>query len=285
MIAFVTSLPHPDCCVSYRKRSEMFLDTVGSVLNQRSRDLRVVVVINSPLECDLPADSRIEVVQVGFPPATSLHRPSRVGIEADKGAKLGVGASAAMRHGPTHLMFVDSDDFIHRDIAALAAAEPSHAGWFFDSGYLHQKGSRSVRLMTHDFHQQNGSSHVMRADLLAVPDDIEPSIDRDEVSSRIGRGATSRTMGRHRPITEFFEEIGAPLTPLPFPGALWEIGPGENSSGILAGSGARMKLSDAIVADFGISLPNVTTAVAQAAHHAGTRAGRRAASLIHRRFQ
>jgi hypothetical protein len=253
----------------------MFLDTLGSVLNQRETDLRVVIVANEPPDCMLPADPRIEVVQVGFPPATTLGRPSDVGIEADKGAKLGVGTSVAMRYQPTHLMFVDSDDFIHRDIATLAAAHPEQAGWFADSGYLHQRGSRSVRLLREGFHLRNGSTHVMRADILAVPDDIDPGVEREEVFERIGRGVVSSTMGRHRPIVGFFETLGTPLAPFPFPAAVWEIGTGENSSGSLAGTGARVALTPAIARDFAIPVPSRTTAAAQAVKVAGARVTRR----------
>lgn len=280
MIAFVTSLPHPDVCLSYRKRSLMMLDTLASIRNQRDSDLRVVIVANQPPDCPLPDDARVEVVIVGFPPATTLGRPSDEGIEADKGAKLGVGASAAMRHDPTHLMFVDSDDFIHRDIATLAAAEPAHPGWYAESGYLHQRGSRSVRLMTEGFHLRNGSTHVMRSDLLAVPPDIDPGVERDEVFARIGRGVVSNTMGRHRPIVGFFESLGAPLTPFPFPAAIWEIGTGENSSGALAGSGDRVPLTAAIARDFAIPVPYRAAAALQAAKVAGARVARRAGRLV-----
>jgi len=271
VIAFVTSLPHPDVCHSYRKRSVMFLDTLDSVLNQSETDLRVVIVANEPPECALPDDPRIEVVRVGFPPATTLGRPSDVGIEADKGAKLGVGTSVAMRYRPTHLMFVDSDDFIHRDIAALAAAHPEKSGWFADSGYLHQRGSRSVRLLHEGFHLRNGSTHVMRADILAVPDDIDPAAHREEVFERIGRGVVSSTMGRHRPIVGYFETLGAPLSPFPFSAAVWEIGTGENSSGSLAGTGRRVALTDAIARDFAIHVPSRSTATLQAVKVAGAR--------------
>ena len=279
MIAFVSSLPHPDCCLSYRTRSVMFLDTLGSILNQDDTDIRVVVVVNEPPDCLLPDDPRITVVKVGFPPATTLGRPSLAGIEADKGAKLGVGSSVAMQDRPTHLMFVDSDDFIHRGIAGLAAENPDQAGWFADAGYFHRRGSRSMRLIPHGFHQVNGSSHVMRSDILAVPDDIEPDVERDEVFERIGRGVPSNTMGRHRPIVGFFEALGAPLSPFPFPAAVWEIGTGENSSGALAGAGARVALSADLANDFAIEIPDRATAVVESLKGTTARIARRAERL------
>ena len=279
MIGFVTSLPHPECCVSYRARSEMFLDTLRSILNQDEPDFRLVIVANEPPDCQLPDDMRIKVVKVGFPPATRLGRPSLAGIEADKGAKLGVGSSVAMQDQPSHLMFVDSDDFIHRGIARLAGEHPDAAGWFADSGYLHRRGARSMHLITHGFHQVNGSSHVMRSDILAVPDDIALETERDDVITRIGRGVPSNTMGRHRPIVGFFEALGTPLSPFPFPAAIWEIGTGENSSRVLAGGGARVRLSADLARDFAIAIPGRGAAAVEGLRSSSTRIARKAARL------
>lgn len=277
MLAFVTSLPHPASCVSYRRRSELLVTTLGSVLGQRDPDIRVVVVLNEPPECDLPDDPRLEVVRVGFPPSeTPPGRPTMtIGVYADKGAKLGMGTSVALRHGPRHVMFVDSDDFIHRDLAGFAAREPDAAGWYFDAGYFHIRGERSVTEVPHAFHQRNGTSHILRADLIGVPDDLEADLPREEVLERIGPKRAESLMGRHRPIVGFFEEQGTPLAPLPFPGAIWEIGTGENFTQILAAAGRKLPVAGRISEEFGLPVPSPLSALVSRAAITKARIARR----------
>lgn len=263
MLAFVSSLPHPVNCASYRRRSELLVDTLGSILRQRDPDLHVIVVVNEPPEAALPDDPRVEIVQVSFPPKESpAGKPSLVAIERDKGAKLGMGTSFAVRRGAQHVMYVDSDDYIHRDIAGFVAQHPDASGWYFDTGYFHIRGQRSVAPIAHDFHQRNGTSHIMRTDLLDVAGDLDPSMPRDDVLEAVGRNKAVSIMGRHRPIVQWFQDLGAPLDPMPFPAAIWEIGTGENCTGVFATAGSRQPIAGAIAEDFGLPVPSRAAAIA-----------------------
>jgi hypothetical protein len=257
VLGLVTSLPHPANCASYRARSELLVGTLRSVLRQRDPDIHVVVVANEPPECDLPADDRVEVVRVPFPPSSSpLGKPSLQGIEIDKGAKLSVGTSRVLARGAQHVMWVDSDDFIHRDIASYAAAHPDEYGWYFDSGYFHIRGGRRVTTVLSEYHQRNGTSHVIRGDILGVPPDLAPDLTRDEVLDVVGRERATQTMGRHRPVVEFFRAQGTPLAPFPFPAAIWELGTGENCTGVVAAAGPKVPIDGRIAEDFGLPVPS-----------------------------
>lgn len=263
MLALVSSLPHPVNCASYQRRSELLVDTLRSILRQRDPEIHVIVVVNEPPEAVLPDDPRIEVVQVSFPPKDSpAGKPSLVAIEKDKGAKLGMGTSFAVRRGAQHVMYVDSDDYIHRDIAGFVAKHPDANGWYFDTGYFHIRGQRSVAPIAKDFHQRNGTSHIMRTDLLDVAGDLDPSMPRDDVLEAVGRNKAVSIMGRHRPIVQWFEDLGAPLEPMPFPAAIWEIGTGENCTGVFATAGSRQPIAGAISEDFGLPVPSRAAAIA-----------------------
>jgi len=261
VLAFVTSLPHPANCASYPARSALLADTLGSILGQQDRDIHVVVVANEPPACLLPDDSRLEVVLVRYPPSASTPgKPSLVGIETDKGAKLGIGTSVATARGSDHVMWVDSDDYIHRDIAGTVAASPQVPGWYFDAGFYHIRGERRVTRVVHEFHQRNGSSHVLRTDVVAIPADLDPGMSRDDVLDAIGRNKATQIMGRHRPIVEFFENQGIALEPFPFPAAIWEIGTGENCTGVFAASGRKEPIAGRIAEEFGIAVPSRVSA-------------------------
>ena len=187
MLGFVTSLPHPANSASYDVRCELLQATLASVLGQTTPDLAVVVVANEPPVHALPADDRIELCLVPFgPKASPPGKPSPQGIFADKGAKLAVGSAHAVGRGAGHVMWVDSDDFVHRDIAAFVAEHPDAPGWYFDAGYFHVRGTRRMREVRHDYHQHNGSSHIVRADLVGVPADLD-GLDRDGVLDAVGR--------------------------------------------------------------------------------------------------
>jgi hypothetical protein len=171
-------------------------------------------------------------------------------------------------------MWVDSDDFIHRDIAGFVAGAPEPNGWYFDSGYFHIRGSRSVRRVTKDYHQRNGTSHIIRTDVVGVPDDLDPSADRDAVLDRVGRDRATQTMGRHRPVVEFFRQQGSPLEPFPFPAAIWELGTGENCTGVVATAGHKEPIDGRIAEDFGLEVPTRAEAVRAGAANLATRVRR-----------
>jgi hypothetical protein len=277
VLAFVTSLPHPVNCVSYRRRSLLLSATLRSILRQTDADIRVIVVANEPPEGDLPDDRRVEVAEVAFPPSTSpAGRPSAVhGIYDDKGAKLGLGTAVALRRGASHVMYVDSDDYVHRGIAGFVTRSPDAAGWYSDAGFFHVRGERTVTAVAHGFHQRNGSTHIVRTDLVGVPEDLDAGMARDEVLERIGRERAGAILGRHRPVVAFFRDRGTPLAPLPFPGAIWEIGTGENFSRVLAAAGERLPVDGRISDDFGLAVPGHVTACVSALASLRSRAVRR----------
>jgi hypothetical protein len=270
VLGFVTSLPHPANCAS-----ELLVPTLESVLRQTDSDIHVVVVANEPPAAELPADPRLEVALVRFPPSSSpLGKPSLVGIETDKGAKLSVGTSRVVRAGARHVMWVDSDDFIHRGIAEYVATEPESPGWYFDAGYFHVRGSRSVRTIEREYHQRNGTSHVLRTDIVGVPTDLGPDLDRDAVLEAVGRDKATQIMGRHRPVVEYFHQRGIELRPFPFKAAVWELGTGENCTGVVATAGSKRSLDDAMVEDFGLTVPSRPEALRTRAVNLATRVRR-----------
>jgi hypothetical protein len=275
VLGFVTSLPHPANCASYEARSSLLVTTLRSILAQRDAEISVVIVANEPPAATLPLDDRLHVALVPFPPSSSpLGRPSLQGIEIDKGAKLSVGTSQVIRQGARHVMWVDSDDFIHRDIASYAAGRPDAFGWYFNSGYFHIRGGRKVTTVTQDFHQRNGTSHVIRADVIGVPADLDPALSRAEVLDSVGRDRATQIMGRHRPVVEFFRRQGTPLEPFPFPAAIWELGTGENCTGVVAAAGRKEPIDGRITAEFGLPVPGRVEAVRSGAAILATRVRR-----------
>ena len=259
MLGFVTSLPHPVNCASYDRRCRLLGDTLRSILGQTDPDLCVVIVANEPpVGGHLPDDPRVEVVLVDFPPP---HKPEGTPVitdamYADKGGKLSVGTAAARRRGADYIMWVDSDDFVTNRLAGFVRDEAGANGWYSDAGFFHVQGSRTVTPVAHDFHQRNGSTHVLRADLTGVPETVEPTMTRQQVIDAVGPKRVRSIMGDHKWIVAYFEDLGTPLAPLPFPAAIWEIGTGENFSRILTAAGDTRPVAGAISDEYGLPVPS-----------------------------
>jgi hypothetical protein len=154
---------------------------------------------------------------------------SRMG---DKWKKLKVGLVAARQSTSTHVMFVDADDCVHRDLAAHVARHPGADGWIFDTGYVHDEGSAWLYRRS-NFAAYCGSSAIVR---------LGPS-DFPQSESEPGEKYFILANG-HSVIRQFMSGRGTPLQALPFIGAVWITNTGENDSGMRMGGwqGARRML-------------------------------------------
>ena len=258
LLAFVTSLPHPVNCASYPRRSDLLASTLASILRQTHDDFRIVVVVNEMPVGTMPTDPRIEYVSVDYPPPRlPVGRPFTASdLYADKGAKLAVGAAVATRSEADYIMFVDSDDFISRRLAEFVANSVGEPGWYSDTGYFHIRRARTVTPVLHGFHQRNGSTHILRSDLVGVPADLDLEAPRDLLIERVGAERVRSLMGDHKWIVSFFADQGTPLAPLPFPAAIWEIGTGENFSQVLTAAGSKAPVAGHTSDEFGLPVPS-----------------------------
>ena len=72
-------------------------------------------------------------------------------------------------HPSGHVMIVDDDDFVSRRLADHVARNPQANGWFIRKGYIWSDGG-SLVLRHNSFSHICGTSHIIRADLYAIPD-------------------------------------------------------------------------------------------------------------------
>jgi len=128
MLAFITTLRHPQNAADYGRVEALLQDTLASLTQQSCDDYVVIIVgVRRPA---FPLPERVVFVEVNFPPPSDLKGPRTGPASAiwDKGTKNGVGLIAARDFGPEYVMFVDADDFVHRELAAFVHARPGHAG-------------------------------------------------------------------------------------------------------------------------------------------------------------
>lgn len=227
MIVFITSLRHPQNSNSYERTLALLDQTLHSVCNQTSTDFRVLVVCNQapPL---VPRE-HVRYVVVDFPPPSDKNHAC-TGMDAlrlDRGCKYLTGLVHARGLAPDHVMFFDADDFISNRIAALANDHPRHDGWFIRDGYVFDEELGRLGLLG-NFQEICGTSHVVSYGLYDVPADFPEDASQGYILEHIDHHYLFRILGSHRWLAAHARQRGKPLVPLPFRGAVYYIGHGEN---------------------------------------------------------
>lgn len=167
---------------SWATDQELLKKTIASILNQVSENFRIYVIYTDLPDSKLD-DGKVQYIKSPFPflqyddiPANEemlpYHKDKRLMEKRfDKGKKLTYGGMVARQDGCTYLMAVDADDLISNRITEFVDKHNNHntaPGWYIDKGYVLQTGSRWA-LKKKNMNYFNGSTHIVRADLIKVP--------------------------------------------------------------------------------------------------------------------
>ena len=214
MIAFLIALKSAKASNSWESVCRLFERTIRSVCQQTDSDFKAIVVCNEipDIQFDHPS---LHYIQVDFAPPSNYE-----GKQVDRAKKIMVGLRYARQFSPTHVMFVDADDCISRRIAAFANQHPNADGWYVNSGYVYQEGSRWIYYRKSDFQKWCGTCHIIRFDRCPIPD-REDDYPKNLLEYYAG--------ANHRNIKSILQQRGTLLSPLPFPGTVYIIGHGDNN--------------------------------------------------------
>lgn len=215
MLAFIIPLQSPLASNNWPRVSMLATRCLASILAQTNPDFKVVLVCNE-LPVGFRPDPRVTILQRDFP----LPGKSSQARMEDKWLKVRYGLAALRQIAPCHVMVVDADDLVSNRLAGHVAKYPDANGWIFETGLLHDEGSKLIYQQKKDFHLMCGTSSIIRLER----DDL-PLSEQDETRSCLV------LRSGHRLIEKEMERIGKPLFPLAFPGAIYILGTGENDSG------------------------------------------------------
>jgi len=229
MLAFVTSLRHPQNSADYRTVEALLERTLASVCAQTDRDFVVIVVGNRAPTFTLPPQTLFVEVDFPAPAPPSGPMTPRDTFVWDKGTKIGIGLIAASRFAPSHAMIFDADDFVSRRLSAFVSEGPPAQGWYVDTGWAYSR-SRNAYQEQKNFHRACGTSLIVPFDAYDVPSALTTGASQAEVSSGFGDHLPN-VLGAHRDAVNWFTKKGVSMKPLPFPGAVYHVDTGENHSG------------------------------------------------------
>ncbi|MGW9113325.1 glycosyltransferase family A protein [Microbacterium sp. NPDC055683] len=249
MLAFITSLRHPQNSADYRRVEELLRLTLASTANQTSDDYVVIVVGNVRPSFELPP--RVHFVPVDFPapaPATGP-RTDRAPFVWDKGTKIGIGLAAAREHSPDHVMIFDADDFVHRDLAAFLSGRKDDRGWVVDRGWMYSRARNAYRAQN-AFNRICGTCHILPYSAYGIPDDLTVTSTQEQVAEAFGERLEAM-LGAHHGAVEWHAARGRTLHAIPFRAAVYHVDTGENHSG-KAMTGVARPYGRALRRDFAI---------------------------------
>lgn len=234
MIAFILPVRHPANARSYARIEELLQQTVASVCNAADEDYRVIVSCSKAPEDPVPHPN-VDYHVVDFPPP-GAGQASEQQIESfrrDKGTKVFAGMLKARDYGADHIMIVDADDFVHRDLAGFCNSHKDANGWFVKQGLMYRDGGAVVCDLD-NFSDHCGTSIILHRKLLEpfIDPSLTPNSSQDEILAKTDHEFLTMVLAAHRPVAEFFAKQGQPLEPVPFRAAVWLTGSAESHSGI-----------------------------------------------------
>jgi hypothetical protein len=215
MLVFIVPLQSPRASSNWALVSALCERTLRSICAQTSGAFRVFLVCNEAPSMTFSHPDLI-IIEDDF----AIPERNTAARMFDKHEKLKRGMIAARNLAPSHVMFVDADDCVHRGLAAWCEKNPAHPGWYIADGYIHTAGSPWL-YRQRDFDQICGTAAVVLCDTADFPREMsDPKADFFMIESgHFEFRNPGRTAGRK-------------LEPLPFPGAVYVTATGENDSGM-----------------------------------------------------
>jgi hypothetical protein len=247
MLVFVVALQSPQVSKDWHRVSALCEQTLRSMCNQTVADFRVILVCNERPQTSF-FHPNLEIVEHDFAlPDSNSHARMN-----DKWLKLRHGCVIARQYAPCYVMIADADDFVSRRLAQFCRESPITNGWLFQKGYLYQENSRWL-VQQNNFNTLCGTSAIVNCTPEELPSDPKQESKRFAVLN-FGHTIIGPEMARR----------GRPLGELPFAGAIYRVGTGENDSGFdLRNWGSkktwlrqwlnRVWLSNALRNEFGIA--------------------------------
>lgn len=207
MLMFVIPIKSPKVSTSWFEVCRLFERCLRSVCNQTSLDFQVLVVCNEKPQIAFN-HPKVKYLEVDFPvPSADYFAKMN-----DRSNKVVFGLLAASKFNPSHVMIVDADDCISKQIAAFVNNNPQSNGWFIDKGYEYIDGSQKIYIRRKNFYKMCGTCNIINYKLFTLPEKQKTYYDITEYDAFLTGHSLSK---------EILAERGTPIQPLPFSGTIY----------------------------------------------------------------
>jgi len=208
---FIFGIPFRSKAASkdWTKNNALLASTLRSVFNQTEQDFDVVIACHETPDIPEIHDQRVTILNTDTP--TNLSEQMR-----DKGHKRKLLSVEWRRRGGGYFMLLDADDLVSRRLVQHVRENPSESGYLIKRGYRYNVAAASCKPVA-NLNQICGSCTIFRMD----PEDLPESMD-DNTPRLIGR------YKNHQTFEDDARSMGREFRIVPFPGAVYVIGHGEN---------------------------------------------------------
>lgn len=217
MLYFLIPLRSERVTPDWDATSRLLEQTLHSACSQTADEFQVILVCHErPRGIAIPRQCRI--VDAPFdPPDLPLNeltsRESLHLLRTDKGRKQLCALNEVRSDPDSHVMFLDADDLVSNRLASFVLAHPRANGWYFDGGYRLDTATPLLVFSRRRFNEECGSSHILRTELAPFPDILNYTKDFDDYYVK--------RYVAHAYLRERMADLGHPLDPLPFRGAIY----------------------------------------------------------------
>jgi hypothetical protein len=182
LIGFIVPIKPKSFSKDWDYDTKLLSRTAQSICAQLNKQFKLIIVYNEKPDITF-THHNIIFVQYPFAPVlideiedfdtlvSKYYSRTYAERMMDKGKKITYGCKIAMEMGCEYLMAIDSDDLISNKIAGFVeeskAAKP--AGWRIQKGYIYEEDAHLL-IKKKDIQNINGSTHIIRKDLITIPD-------------------------------------------------------------------------------------------------------------------
>jgi len=155
--------------------------TVRSICNQDLQHFKLIIVYTDMPEINFKSEnlhylhfpySEISVNEIeDWEDRKQWYAPVYAERMMDKSRKIMLGCQLAKSLNCRYLMAVDSDDLVSSKLNSFINnyGDKNCAGWRITNGYVYEENSR-IAVKNKQIWAMNGSTHIIRADLVKIPD-------------------------------------------------------------------------------------------------------------------
>lgn len=223
MLAFVVPFISKKNCSDWEKTCALLGDTLKSITGQTVSGYKIYLVSDDepeilklyPQVTFLKPHPRHPTLE-DFPDykhGAQYSNPKHYSRRADEIAldiswKTTTGCLQAKKDGCSHVFKVDGDDLVSNQMASFVNSNLKSPGYYVSQGYVSDKRFRNVVFRQKNIQNMNGSTHIIRLDL--IPTNLETLSFRD-YQLFVAHGHTK---------SRVFNDTGETLKELPFPGII-----------------------------------------------------------------